>query len=216
MNDSRNLKVVEIINSPINGTLLVITNPILGLNVITENKIAVSGAVMGSIWEKALDRVSNFPALPAGGQFSVSSCLILGFGVGSNVKQVKKFWPKANITGVEIDPVMVDIGKKYFGLTEGDAEIVIADAFNFASNKKFDLILVDLFIGDTIPRKFESNKFLKLVLRLLTNNGIVAFNRIYSGDHKDDSTKFKNKVSKIFRTINKIYYRKNLLFICQK
>ena len=43
----------------------------------------------------------------------VSSILILGLGGGSVVKPIKKYWPKAKVTGVDIDPVMIEMEKNF-------------------------------------------------------------------------------------------------------
>ena len=61
----------------------------------------------------------------------IKKILVLGLGAGSIVKVINKYFPKSKITAVEIDPMMVEIGKKHFDLEKArNLEIIIGDAFN--------------------------------------------------------------------------------------
>jgi spermidine synthase len=70
--------------------------------------------------------------------------LILGVAGGSVIKTlVDEIKFKGKITGVEIDPVVVELATKYFGLGKyNNVSIVIDDAFEFVlkSKEKHDLI----------------------------------------------------------------------------
>lgn len=209
-NNSHKLKVIDETYSPVNGRLLVITSPLLGTNIITENKIAESGRIMEKIWTSGLSSLTKIK------DFYPKNCLILGFGGGSTLKAMRKFWPDIRVFGIDIDPIMVHLGEKYLGLEIKNVKIVFMDAFNLKSKNKYDLICVDLFINDDIPQKFTTSKFLKTVKNNTRKNGYVIFNRLYSVSHKNDSDVFIDVLTKIFSKVILTNSQKNLLLICKK
>jgi spermidine synthase len=208
------LTVQEEYVSTYNGRLLIVDNPLLGLNVITVDKTVVSGQVMEHIWEKALAQIKN--ELTKNGKPFPNSALILGLGAGNNVRQLKKYWPKIITTGIEIDPVLLSIGNKYFDLNKNAVEIILTDVTQFKTHKKFDLILVDLFVGSLVPRKFEEPSFLNKIEKWLSPEGSVIFNRIVSSNHKGQTLTFKKTLIKRFPKVLEMPFFHNLLLFCQK
>jgi spermidine synthase len=134
----------------------------------------------------------------------------LGLGGGTVAKLANKYWPKSEIDGVEIDSVMVELGKKYLGLS--NTKVVIQDAYEFIKKNKeiYDLVIVDLYVGDKFPKKFEEESFLKL----LTKNKLVILNRLYFGEKRKEAVKFGNKLEKIFKKVDWVYPQANLMFFC--
>ena len=114
--------------------------------------------------------------------------------------------------GIDIDPVMVELGKRYLGLGEVGADIKIQDASKFSG--KFDLIIIDLYNGDKFPEKFEDPKFLNKIKNSLEEKGTAVFNRTYYGDKRPDTVRFGNKLQKIFPKVEWFYPEANLMFIC--
>ena len=164
--------------------------------------ITQSGGVVEEIWKKTLRFVNRK-------SYIVNRCLILGLGGGTVARLIKEYWPEAKITGVEIDPVMIELGTKYLGLKRNEIEIEIGDAYNFDS-KGFGLVVVDVYCGDKFPKKFENEKFLKK----LTKNKLVIFNRLYFGEKRKEAVRFGNKLEKIFSKIEWFYPQANLMFLC--
>lgn len=173
-----------------------------------------SGGIIEGIWKKPLKQVTH-------NKLHVTRCLVLGLGGGTVVQLIKARWPEAKIIGVEIDPEIIKIGKKYFRLNEiKNLEIINADAVNWVKrfyvlkhrNKKFDLIIVDLYIGDRFSSQVASNEFLKNLKKLLSKNGIIIFNRLISPS--EDLEGFEEKLRNCFSKINKLDTRTNLfLFV---
>ncbi len=110
------------------------------------------------------------------------SILILGMGAGCVIETLRNdFQNEGEITAVEIDPVVVDIAKKYFDVGRfSNLKIVEDDAFAFIKNNKtkHDLIIVDLFIDKETPIQFSSEEFLQNVLNVTFNNGNILFNTV--------------------------------------
>ena len=89
---------------------------------------------------------------------------MLGLGGGTIIKLLEKKYPQAKITTLEIDPTMIDIAQKHFDIKNSkNLKIIKADAFKWLGEKtkqKYDLILVDIFKGNQLPKKISSHIFL--------------------------------------------------------
>jgi len=198
------IRILEEVDSPINGKLVVMSDFAWG-TYITAEGLTQSGGVAVKIWKTTLKKISK-----------CQNCLILGLGGGGNAKLVRKIWPKAKIVGVEIDPLMIKLGTRYLGLGMNGVDIKIEDAFHFVKkeSKKYDLILVDTYIGDEFPQKFESEEFLKLVKKLLTKKGIAIFNRLYYGEKRLLAMQALKKLEKVFPKVEVVYPEANVMFMC--
>lgn len=201
-------KVLEERNSPINGNIKVVKSLAFGTYIQVDN-LTQSGGVVYEIWQTVLKKISRK-------SLTIDNCLILGLGGGSAAKLIKKFWPKAKVTGVDVDPLMVKLGQKYLGLS--DIKIVIEDAEKFVTEveEKFDLILVDTYLGDKFPDKFEAENYIRLVRNILTRDGIAIFNRLYFAEKRSQAMKFGEKLEKIFSKVDCIYPEANVMFVCKK
>ena len=188
--------------SKFNGSIKVVRS--LGFGTyIQVNNLTQSGGVVESIWKQTLKRINHQ-------SLTINHCLILGLGGGTVAKLVRKYWPESKITGVEIDPVMVELGTRYLALDTSKTKIVISDAYDFDSSG-FDFVIVDIYCGDNFPKKFEKEEFLKK----LTQNKLVIFNRLYFGEKRKEAVKFGNKLEKIFSKVEWFYPQANLMFICR-
>lgn len=218
------VKVLEKVESPINGEIQVVRSFGLGTYIQVEG-LTQSGGVVGGVWKTTLKKLKNE-------KVNMTKCLILGLGAGSAAGLVRKYWPRAKITGVEIDPAMVELGKKYLGLEEVNVKVVIQDALEFLTNYQlqitndFDLILVDLYIGRNVPEKFTTEAFIQLVKsflsesrdspsRGLSDEGRAVFNRLYYDEKRKEAEKFHRKLIHAFRKVRPIYPEANVMFICE-
>lgn len=202
-------QLIEEVESPISGRIRIFK--VLGRPSMVVGGVEQSGAFIGGIWKKALRR--------AQGKLSkVSHCLILGLGGGTVAKLVNKFWPKARIVGVEIDPVVIKLGKKYFDLDKiPNLKIINADAAAWVKKDgKFDLILIDIYLADQIPQSCETEEFLKRIKELLSPAGLAIFNRLFYKEKKKEAEIFIKKLGKIFSQISSVRTPSNLLIFVQK
>jgi spermidine synthase len=127
-----------------------------------------------------------------------SRVLILGLGAGTTAKIITNRFGPIAIDGVEIDPLMVELGKKYFFLDQPNLNITIADASEFIKDAryKYDLICVDVFVAGSVPREIESKEFFEKVKNALADGGTVTINKIFSG--KSEQEKFENLIRSVF------------------
>ncbi len=103
--------------------------------------------------------------------------LILGMGTGTFAEQCRKYFPSAQIVGVEIDEKITALAKKYFDLP-AEVEVVTYDgrAFLQADKNFYDVIFVDAYQDITIPFQMSSTEFFSLVSSHLSANGVMVVN----------------------------------------
>jgi spermidine synthase len=201
-------KVLQEVNSPINGKIRVVKSLGLGTYIQVEN-LTQSGGIITGIWKKTLRKIPT--------KKEIRNVLILGLGGGTAAMLIRKYWPPAKITGVDIDPLMVKLGRKYLGLK--DLKVVIADAETFLSagkdkKTKYDLIIGDTYVGYEFPKKFEDAKFLSMIKQRLSVAGVAVFNRLYMADKRPAAVKFGEKLEKVFERVEAFYPEANVMFFC--
>lgn len=168
-----------------------------------------SGGIVESIWKSTLRQVKDK---------NIGEVLILGLGGGTLAKLLRNKYPKARITGIEIDPQMIELGKKYLDLDKYNIDIKVIDARKYKLGQ-YDLIIVDMYNGDNFPKEFESDEFLKKLTKFKT----VIINRLYFGDKRPETVRFGNRLEKIYKQslplrgkkVTWFYPEANLMFICE-
>ena len=190
--------ILEERTSKYNGSLRVVRSWGLG-TYIQSDGLTQSGGVVEDFWKQTLRKVKSKG-------LKVKDVLILGLGGGTVAKLVRKIWPDAKITGIEIDPIMVSLGKKYLDLDKYNVDIKICDANNYSLiTNRYDLVIVDTYFGD---------KFVDLSKMKLNKSKIVVFNRLYYKDKKSEAEKFGEKLKKIFKNVEVFRPITNLMYIC--
>ena len=111
---------------------------------------------------------------------SYESILVLGVAGGSVIKTIiEEINFKGKITGIEIDPNVIEIANIYFNLnTFPNLEIIIDDAFEFVLKTKltYDLIIIDVFEDTTMPNFLFQDFFIDRINAMLNVNGFILFN----------------------------------------
>lgn len=149
----------------------------------------------------------------------ISKVLVLGLGLGSIPIILDKIRPGDwEITAVEIDEEICDLANQYgYPKIQSDIQTVTTDAAVFIdiAYETFDIICVDLFVGDQTPQKFRSEKFLKKLEDRLEPNGLVIYNTLaYTRKDKKLSKEFfKTVFSKSYPTAKSIYAHRNNMLI---
>ncbi len=197
------------VESPINGKLTVKWDINFGYQIMGGGLWQVGGPVR-IVWKAAIEKVHSEKPI-------VKKALILGLGGGSIAKLIREYWPDASITGVDIDPVIVELGKDYLNLGKLDVDIQIDDALHFLKLDKtiYDLICVDTYVGDQFPPQFESEVFLNLLKKHMDNESYAVFNRLYFGDKRKIANAFEKTLESIFNKVNPIYPEAAALYLCQ-
>lgn len=129
--------------------------------------------------------------------------LILGLGLGSIPDMLeKRFRQSFNYTAVDIDETVIWLAHHYvLENLQSPIEVISADARAYVrqSERQFDLICMDVFLGDLIPATFEQEAYLKDLKRLLRPNGLLVFNRLAMTPF--DKSLSRNYYHEIFRSV---------------
>lgn len=207
-------KTVETRTSEINGKIKVVK--VYGKLSINAGGFTQSGGLIHIIWEKVLRRIE------AQQKFIAPDILILGLGAGSAAGIATGLWPESQITGIEIDPLMIELGNKYLNLSSiPNLNLVNEDAMAWVAEKanetqRFDLILVDLYIGGNPPRQSLAKPFLKGVSHLLKKDSLAVFNRLIRKGNKAELKEFKEKLDHVFGKIERVPTPANAVFTAYK
>lgn len=109
----------------------------------------------------------------------LDSVLEIGFGGGRTASYLHQFLPGAQITSVELDPAVVELAKKYFGVRDDDHfRQVVKDGRLFLADTQdhYDIILIDAYRGPFVPFHLLTQQFYQLVKDHLNEGGVVAQN----------------------------------------
>jgi spermidine synthase len=107
------------------------------------------------------------------------SVLEIGFGGGRTAWYLHRTIPDVPVVSVELDPVVVDLARKYFGVVdEPNFKVVNEDGRQFLahSDGRYDIILLDAFHGPSIPFHLLTNEFYDIVKEHLTEGGVLLQN----------------------------------------
>lgn len=115
----------------------------------------------------------------------IQRVLMVGLGGGSTQRAYQHYYTNVMDDTVEIDPVVVEVAKKYFTVQESpkfkihinDGRVVLRQTTNI-----YDVILMDAYsttrYGSSLPRQLVTKEFFTLASRHLSTNGVLAYNVI--------------------------------------
>jgi spermidine synthase len=107
--------------------------------------------------------------------------LALGMGGGTTDRYLQRRVPGLTVQAVELDPGVIDLAKRYFGVREAaDYRIHGGDARVFLSRDRtfYDIVILDAFRGDAIPAHLATIEFDRLVRAHLRPGGVLALNLV--------------------------------------
>jgi spermidine synthase len=115
----------------------------------------------------------------------IKRVLMEGLGGGSTPRAYQHYYTNAMVDVVEIDPVVVEVAKKYFSVAEtprlkiniNDGRVFLRQTTNI-----YDVILMDAYsttrYGSSLPRQLATKEFFTLASQHLSTNGVLAYNVI--------------------------------------
>lgn len=125
-----------------------------------------------------------------------SKAMIVGLGGGSMVHFLQKYDPEVEVDAVEIDPIVVQLAERFFGLRpQKKVKLIVADAFDYFAKtpEKYDTIYMDAFLkpsattDDTgVPLRLRTIEFYKQIQSRLNEGGTVVFNINPHAEMKED------------------------------
>jgi hypothetical protein len=108
----------------------------------------------------------------------VQSLALVGLAAGTIAKQYNAVYPNIPIDGVEIDPVIVDVGRQWFDMNEPNLNVIVGDG-RWAlthSAKRYSVIGLDAYRLPYIPWHLTTLEFFTETRRRLTDDGVLVIN----------------------------------------
>jgi spermidine synthase len=129
--------------------------------------------------------------------------LIIGLGGATVVKRMWRDYPEMRVDAVELDPDVVDVAYRFFALPEDERIRVFVDdgrRFVETAQDTYDIVLVDAFDEDRVPRPLTTEEFMRTLRDRLSPDGVAAYNFIgaLKGQH---SKPFRS----LYRTLRNVW-----------
>jgi spermidine synthase len=109
----------------------------------------------------------------------IHSILEIGSGGGRTSWYLHRFLPDVRVTTVELDPAVVEISRKYFGIKDEPNffhEARDGRLFLSQSKDKYDIILLDAYRGPFVPFHLLTTEFYQIVKDHLAEGGVMVQN----------------------------------------
>ncbi len=148
---------------------------ILSTNVLfgVQSMLEKSGGLTGMYYDYAMAA----PYMAGVYEKDSLDVLILGMGTGTYATQCSRYFDNLTFEGVEIDEKIIGLSRSYFQLPES-VEVTLYDgrAFLNATDKSYDIIMVDAYQDITIPFQMSTVEFFTLVKNHLRDGGVMVMN----------------------------------------
>ena len=135
-------------------------------------------ATAGGIWDLLMLPALLYPAS------KIRRVLVLGVGGGAVIRQLHRYVQPEKIVGVELNPVHLEVARRFFGVDKSMAELHQADAIQWVkeyAGPKFDMIIEDLFgeeHGEPVRAITADKYWCRCLGNLLTREGMLVLNFI--------------------------------------
>jgi spermidine synthase len=128
---------------------------------------------------------------------------IIGLAGGTIAHQFTQVYGPVPIDGVEIDPAIVDVGRKYFNMNESNLHVYVQDGRTFieTTQAQYDLVAIDAFQQPYIPFQLTTREFFTAIRSHLSSTGVVAINTGHTAQDFRLVQAFVNTMSQVFPSV---------------
>jgi spermidine synthase len=105
--------------------------------------------------------------------------LVIGNAGGTIARAFGHFYPEVEVDGVEIDPKLNEVARRFFGADENPRlTLIAADGRPFleTTDRRYDLIVVDAYRQPYVPFQLATQEFFELAHDRLRPGGVLAVN----------------------------------------
>lgn len=108
----------------------------------------------------------------------VQRIAIIGLAAGTTARQATAVYGAIPIDGYEIDPKIVEVGRKYFGMTMPNLTVHVTDGRWGLEHSphRYDIIAVDAYRPPYIPPNLTTREFFQICADHLTERGVLVVN----------------------------------------
>jgi SAM-dependent methyltransferase len=125
--------------------------------------------------------------------------LCIGMGVGALPMWLAESGSKVDV--VEINPTVVPIAERYFDFHPERVNLQIGDGryFLYATAKKYNLIVLDAFLGESPPSHLMTRETFQAIQRRLKPGGLLVMNTF--GDFEPGKDFMASSIDETLRTV---------------
>ena len=106
--------------------------------------------------------------------------LVIGLAAGTAPNLYTKIYGPVEIVGVELDPQIIEVGQRYFDMTQPNLTAVAADGRRWLQDQPddaiFDIVLVDAYRPPYIPFHLTTVEFFQLTRAHMSDQGVLMIN----------------------------------------
>ena len=128
---------------------------------------------------------------------------IIGLAAGTIARQFTAVYGPVPIDGVEIDPAIVDVGRRYFDMTEPNLRVHTDDGRTFmrATHNTYDVVAIDAFQQPYIPFQLTTKEFFEEVRAHMSPTGVLVLNTGHTRTDYRLAQAFINTLSQVFPSV---------------
>lgn len=139
----------------------------------------------------------------------IESLAVVGLAAGTIPRQYQYVYGDIPMTGVEIDPAVIEAGQLYFGMSGAEMPSLdaIADDGRLALNgvdRKFDVIALDAYRPPYIPWHLTTVEFFTEMRAKLSDRGVLAMNVGRTSTDRRLIDAFSNVLLQVFPSVHAI------------
>lgn len=137
---------------------------------------------------------------------SATRTLVIGLGGGSIVKRMWRDYPWMRIDAIEVDADIASLARDQFELPDDERiRVIVADGREWLelSDETYDILIVDAFADDRIPRPLTTEEFMRTCRDHLAPDGVVVYNVIGAvyGPHSRHFRSVHRTARNVWRTV---------------
>ena len=144
----------------------------LNEGVVTHSEWRPDSVLTGGYWDL-------FLMLPPLLGHEPRDMLVIGSAGGTMGRAYGRFYPSVAIDGVELDPKLNEVARRYFGAGDNPRmRLIAADGRPYLAltKKRYDLIVVDAYRQPYVPFYLATEEFFALARKHLRPGGAIALN----------------------------------------
>lgn len=128
---------------------------------------------------------------------------IIGLAAGTIARQFTQVYGPVPIDGAEIDPSIVNVGRKYFAMNEPNLHVYVQDgrAFLATTQEHYDVVAIDAFQQPYIPFQLTTREFFGQIRSHLSPTGVVVLNTAHTTHDFRLVQAFVNTLKTVFPSV---------------